>query len=212
MTVVMSPPAASRRPPEDDRRAHIVAAAESAFVRHGFHATTMQHVAEAAGMSAGNLYRYFPSKEAIVEGLCVMDQAERGEKFARLTAGGDFVSAIRAGLLEHFASPPAKAQMILEIWAEAGRNPRIAALTRRMDAEVLGMIAAVMEEARSKGAAPANLDVDFAARMFFTLVAGLFKRSAVEPDFNPSVEIELVISTLKALFAGGLAPAARPEI
>ena len=29
----------------------------------------MQHVAEEAGMSAGNLYRYFPSKEAIVEGL-----------------------------------------------------------------------------------------------------------------------------------------------
>ena len=42
---------------------------ERAFVRYGFHAATMQNVADEAGMSAGNLYRYFPSKEAIVEGL-----------------------------------------------------------------------------------------------------------------------------------------------
>jgi DNA-binding transcriptional regulator YbjK len=32
---------------------HIVRAAERAFVRFGFHATTMQNVAEEAGMSAG---------------------------------------------------------------------------------------------------------------------------------------------------------------
>ena len=43
-----------------DRRAHILAAAERAFVRYGFHAATMKHVADEAGMSAGNLYRYFP--------------------------------------------------------------------------------------------------------------------------------------------------------
>ena len=28
-------------------------------------------------MSAGNLYRYFPSKEAIVEALCALDQEGR---------------------------------------------------------------------------------------------------------------------------------------
>ena len=61
--------ASPRRLPEDERRAHIVAAAERAFVRYGFHAATMTQVADEAGMSAGNLYRYFPSKEAIVEGL-----------------------------------------------------------------------------------------------------------------------------------------------
>ena len=38
-------------------------AAERAFVRNGFHATTMQHVADEVGMSAGNLYRYFPPRK-----------------------------------------------------------------------------------------------------------------------------------------------------
>ena len=73
---------AGRRPADAERRQRILEAAERAFVRHGFHATTMQHVADEAGMSAGNLYRYFPSKEAIVEGLCELDQAERAGRLS----------------------------------------------------------------------------------------------------------------------------------
>ena len=52
---------AHERQADPARRDHIAAAAERAFVRHGFHAATMNQVAEEAGMSAGNLYRYFPS-------------------------------------------------------------------------------------------------------------------------------------------------------
>src|SRR5277367_3106811 len=75
---------AVKRAPERDRRQEILAAAERAFVRHGFHAATMGHVAEEAGMSAGNLYRYFPGKESLVEGLCTMDSEERAANFAML--------------------------------------------------------------------------------------------------------------------------------
>jgi AcrR family transcriptional regulator len=35
----------------------------------GFHQTSMQQICSEAGMSAGNVYRYFPSKEAIIEGI-----------------------------------------------------------------------------------------------------------------------------------------------
>ena len=79
-------PAAPERQADHARRDHIAAAAERAFVRHGFHAATMQQVAEEAGMSAGNLYRYFPSKEALVEGICLLDQRERGAAFHALAA------------------------------------------------------------------------------------------------------------------------------
>ena len=40
----------------------------------GFHRTTMQDVAREAGMSAGNLYRYFASKEALVSGMIERDR------------------------------------------------------------------------------------------------------------------------------------------
>ena len=60
-TPLPSPPEAE---PVMDRRARILDAAERCFVRSGFHRTTMQDVAAEAGMSPGNLYRYFASKEA----------------------------------------------------------------------------------------------------------------------------------------------------
>src|SRR4051812_17630808 len=50
---------------QSDRRAEILAAAQRCFVRSGFHGASMQDICAEAGMSPGNLYRYFPSKEAL---------------------------------------------------------------------------------------------------------------------------------------------------
>ena len=51
---------------QSDRRAEILAAAQRCFVRSGFHGASMQDICAEAGMSPGNLYRYFPSKEALM--------------------------------------------------------------------------------------------------------------------------------------------------
>lgn len=199
------------RPAEAERRERILEAAEHAFVRHGFHATTMQHVADEVGTSAGNLYRYFPSKEAIVEGLCELDQARRAESFAAfgdlMARNGDLTEAMRKGLREHvFGKPAGKARLIVEIWAEAGRNPRVAEITRAIDADVLIGLERLMDVAKAAGAASPALDSRFGARFFFTFVAGLFKRIAIEADFDPEAETPMALGVLKALFTGALRP------
>ena len=198
----------TRRSSEAERRERILEAAERAFVRHGFHAATMQDVADELGMSAGNLYRYFPSKEAIVEGLCAVDQTARAQAFAELMADkGDIMEAMCAALRHHcLDKPPEKARLIVEIWAEAGRNPRVAALSRQIDAEVLAGLEKLLNAAKAASLASPHLDSRIGARFFFTFVAGLFKRIAVEPDFDPEAEAPVAIGVLKALFAGKLSP------
>ena len=197
---------AGRRAADAERRERILEAAERAFVRHGFHATTMQRVADELGMSAGNLYRYFPSKEAIVEGLCAVDQAERARGFAELMADNrNIMEAFCAGLRKHvLAKPPEKARLIVEIWAEAGRNPRVAAITRSIDADVLAGLERLMGAAKAGGAASPGLDSRFGARFFLTFVAGIFKRIAIEPDFDRDAETTMAVGVLEALFAGAL--------
>ena len=154
-------PFSRRRISEDGRRERILEAAERAFVRYGFHAATMQHVAEEADMSAGNLYRYFPSKEAIVDSLCALDQEGNTEAFAELLAQHtDIAKAIRIALRDHvFAKPPEKARMIVEIWAEAGRNPRVAEMTRALNADVLVKLEKVIDAAKAAGVASAALEL-----------------------------------------------------
>lgn len=197
-----------RRPAEAERRQRILEAAEHAFVRHGFHATTMQHVADEVGTSAGNLYRSFPSKEAIVEGLCELDQAELAQAFAELMADNRHImEAVCCGMRKHvLAKPPEKARLLIEIWAEAGRNPRVAAMTRAIDAEVLARLKALIDAAKASGVASAELNSHFGARFFLTFVAGLFKRIALEADFDPEAETPMALGVLKALFTGALRP------
>src|SRR5262245_54178083 len=54
----------------DDTRARIMEAAETLFRRLGYAKTAVADIAAELGMSPANIYRFFPSKAAIVHGMC----------------------------------------------------------------------------------------------------------------------------------------------
>lgn len=54
----------------DDTRARIIETAEALFRRLGFAKTAVADIASELGMSPANIYRFFPSKHAIVEAIC----------------------------------------------------------------------------------------------------------------------------------------------
>jgi AcrR family transcriptional regulator len=51
------------------RKDNIEHAARDLFITQGFHATAMRDIAKRAAVSLGNLYNYYPTKEAIFESL-----------------------------------------------------------------------------------------------------------------------------------------------
>ena len=61
----------SNNPGKPDRRQAIIAAAQEAFDAHGYAATTIDEVAAKAGISKGNIYNYFRSKEELFEQVFV---------------------------------------------------------------------------------------------------------------------------------------------
>jgi len=58
-------------PVETDIRTKIIGAAQKLIARYGYGKTTMADLAQACGMSPGNLYRYFPGKLDIAEQLAI---------------------------------------------------------------------------------------------------------------------------------------------
>jgi AcrR family transcriptional regulator len=64
----------------DDTRARIVETAEALFRRLGFAKTAVADIAAELGMSPANVYRFFPSKNAIVEAICKRCLSEVEEK------------------------------------------------------------------------------------------------------------------------------------
>lgn len=94
----------ARRPrvikPADERRREILEAATQLFRERGFDVTTVQAIASSAGVAAGTIYIYFPSKEAILVALQEDFEAGLLERFAEIAesvlseedASGEIVS------------------------------------------------------------------------------------------------------------------------
>jgi AcrR family transcriptional regulator len=89
---------------EGSKREVILQAALELFAERGFHGTAVPLIAEKARVGAGTLYRYFESKEAIVNELF------RQEK-----------QALGRALLEDFPLDAPTRQVFHEIWARLGR-------------------------------------------------------------------------------------------
>lgn len=117
----------------DQRRAHILAAARRCFVRDGFHQTSMQDLVSEAGMSSGAVYRYFPSKDAMIEAIAeqnlhdvvavLRDSLEKG------LAAGAAVASVLDYVADRHAADDFAAIAVL-VWSEALRNPALAARLR----------------------------------------------------------------------------------
>ena len=75
-----------------DKREAILTAALGLFAERGFHGTAVPLIADKANVGAGTIYRYFPSKEAIVNELYLKWKADLG---ARIMAGFPIESPAR---------------------------------------------------------------------------------------------------------------------
>ena len=199
--------------PQAERRNRILDAAERCFVRSGFHRTTMQDVAAEAGMSPGNLYRYFPSKDAIVAGLSERDRARVAKDFDTFDTG-DFMKSFAQLGRKHFEDEPReRAILCLEIWAEATRNPAFADISEAFDEDIYGRMTTLFRHAQAKGVIAADVDPDSLAFLVSTLADGLFVRRAISPRFDAEREVGNMIAVMEAAFKGriDLRPGAKPN-
>ena len=100
----MSPPRAApggakRRP---DRRARILRAAMDLFHRNGFHATGMDEIGAAAGITGPGIYRHFESKEQILA-TGIREALTAGlERNRAILAGSDSPRHALDGLIASF--------------------------------------------------------------------------------------------------------------
>ena len=203
-------------PPEGDasldRHARILNAAERCFVRAGFHRTTMQDVAAEAGMSPGNLYRYFRSKEALVLGITERDRSRVIEDFASLATGADFFERFGALGRKHFEDEPReKAILCLQIWAEAARDATFARITEDFDSIVVTRMTELFREAQERGLIAATVDPGALAILLSTIGDGLFVRRAISRDFDASRDVAYVMAVIEAAFAGRIHFPVRPD-
>lgn len=118
----------SRADRNEQRIAQILQAALQCFLEKGFHQTSMRDIAQAAGVSLGNLYNHFPGKEAIILAVAVAESEELAPLLQRLAASEGERAQVLAFLRDFHAlcRQPEWATLAVEVLAESARNPAVA--------------------------------------------------------------------------------------
>lgn len=191
-----------------DRRAAILEAAQRCFARSGFHQTSMQEICAEARMSPGNLYRYFPSKEAIIAGICERDRGDAARDFAALDRAPDFFKGLQALARHYLVERPAdEVALWTEIMAESRRNPEISAMMKEGEADVKAGFVDMLRRAAARGEISPSVDLDGATVALMALADGMTWRRAVDPTFDAETALPSILKMVRGLLTGACEPA-----
>lgn len=181
-----------------DRRSEILDAARRCFARTGFHQTSMQQICAEAGMSPGNLYRYFPSKEAIIAGITERDRAEVGMQLADAQFTTDFFATFEALARHHFVERTEDdVALCTEMISESRRNPAISKIMNEFDAEVKERLITMMRGAQERGDIARDADIGAAVEMLLVIADGVWLRRAVDPQFDAEAMLPMFFDITK---------------
>ncbi|MBL8584469.1 MAG: TetR/AcrR family transcriptional regulator [Rhizobiaceae bacterium] len=130
--------ASSRSERRDQQVQRVLEAAKACFIRSGFKGASMQEICAEAEMSPGALYRYFPSKEAIVEAICEADRRDDASCFIGMLDNPSVVDGVVYAALHHIRHTHEcnKTALFAEIRSESMRNPAIDLTCSRNISEV----------------------------------------------------------------------------
>ncbi len=182
------------------RRARILDAAEVCFAGNGFHRTSMQDICRQAGISAGALYIYFDSKEALIEGISTRNREDVLAAFTQLGETRDFQAGLEMLLRECVLNQPEhKSRLWLDIGAEATRNDRIRQTVENCDRQVMGAMTELLERAAAAGTIAPVMPIPVIAEAMAAMADGLFWRGAIKPQFDAANIGRTMLAMLSAV-------------
>ncbi len=172
------------------RRDQIVAAAAACFARSGYHVTTMADIAEAAGVSKGTPYLYFPGKEALFAALhddwdcglaASVDAAVAALSEPARRSPRRVLRAIASGVAAHVAGNPSACRVLMEARTLAAYEPAIAARTQSADARFRDHLEGLFAAGVAAGEWPSATDPALQARLFTAGLYGLMAQWHLAP-------------------------------
>jgi AcrR family transcriptional regulator len=160
----------------------------------------MAEIAQAADLSVGQIYRYFENKEAIIAAIVAQDVAEMRDRFSELERSGEpLAEAILNSLPQALDNTydPRRAALMLEVLAEAARNPRVSAIVRAADVEER----VFKHETLRRISPPDSTERDLVARgeVVSMLFEGMTARGVNNPNSDRTAIAEVLRSVLRHL-------------
>lgn len=181
----------AKRVDKEQRQAELLETAVAVFSERGYQATTMDEIAERAGVSKGMLYIYFKNKEALFGAVFRWFGKVTGEMMQQAVGGvGDEAEQIRriAACWANIATQQRElVPLFLDFWSAASvrgmRNDYAEDLAAMYD-EYRTMIIGIIEQGKAKNIFRADADAQAIAYLLVGGMDGIFIQSWLSQPAN----------------------------
>ncbi len=170
------------------RRRQILDAANDCFAGQGFHRTSMTQIVTEAGISAGSVYLYFAGKDEVIEAIAEERHALETALAATALANPDTRQALHdlaGGYFDWLTDPSeqTRRRVTVQVWAEALRNERVAAIVDARTSQ-RHQVAEFIRERQGLGHLVPDVDPDALARVMLSLILGFVLQQAWDPAMD----------------------------
>lgn len=196
----------ARHVDKEQRQAELLEKAIEVFAERGYQATTMDEIAERAGVSKGMLYIYFKNKEALFGAVFRWFGKMTGEMMGEAISGvedeAEQIRRIAHTWAEVAVHHREFVPLFLDFWAAASmngmRNDYAEDLTMMYD-EYRNMLIGIIEQGKSKGLFKADVDSQAIAYLLVGGMDGIFIQSWLS---NPTNVDKLMLNATESLLQG----------
>lgn len=184
------------------RREAILAAARKVFAQHGFEGTTIADVAREAGVAAGTVYLYFPSKLDIFAALNARLYAVIAQAMVEAGAPPDVRGGTQARIHAIFEACRKHKDLLRLVFLNPDPRTEVARRMRRADEQRLQPLAEILRQGMEAGIVRQG-DPNLFAKLINGLVITALYQCFVQSDGRNVAAYE---ETVTEMIVGGLTP------
>src|SRR2546430_8780494 len=173
-----------------DRRTQILDAALVCFAKRGFHQASMHDISAEAGISVGLIYRYFENKDAVISAMADRHKEEIHEVLERAQQAPTLLESLEILFTAHCCedAPQVVSAFVVDLYAEASRNPRVADLVRDVLQTAMDGVTELITRAPEAKNATHGLSPIELAELIFAVARGMLMFDVLRPHQMTAAE------------------------
>jgi AcrR family transcriptional regulator len=179
----------------ESRRSRILDAAAQCFARHGVH-VSVDEICATAGISKGAIYGYFPSKDAIIQGLADRHMTD----LDAITHAGSLEELCALLLARAGNGDASNSRLELEAWTYSLNTPLLRSRLRANTAQLQSALTDAVTNLQANGLVRNDADPAACAAVVETFALGMVAKAALG-DLDTAAQIRDSLRALSDLLA-----------
>jgi len=173
-----------------DRHTQILDAALVCFAKRGFHQASMHDISAEAGISVGLIYRYFENKDAVISAMADRHKKEIHKVLERAQQAPTLLESLEILFTAHCCedAPQVVSAFVVDLYAEASRNPRVADLVRDVLQTAMDGVTDLIARSPEAESAAHGLKPHELAELIFAVSRGMLMRDVLQPQTMTAAE------------------------